>query len=150
MENKRKKIALLIIISVICFMIVSLAISEAFKASDNMTNQHKSNYPQVYKTAVAKQQPVFVFFYADWCSHCVNFMPKLKELEKKYQGKYNFVTVNVDKNENIQLAKDFYVAVLPTVFVVDPTSNKRFKIDSYTLHDDIALDRELCKHIKSN
>ena len=41
--------------------------------------------------------PVFVDFWAVWCSPCRQIAPLFAELSREYQGKIKFVKVNVDQ-----------------------------------------------------
>ena len=89
-----------------------------------------------------------MFFYANWCTHCVRFMPVYDELEKTYKDSYNFIKVNVDNIENEALARDFYVTGIPAVFIVEPKTQKKYSISNYLLHDLDALKNELDKFLR--
>jgi thiol-disulfide isomerase/thioredoxin len=40
-------------------------------------------------------KPILVDIYASWCPACKNIAPTLSELEKQYEGKVNFVVLDV-------------------------------------------------------
>lgn len=63
------------------------------------------------KTAV----PTIMDFQAQWCRPCRALRPVLAKIEKKYAGKVNVVTVDVDDPANQQLVERYNVTVLPTV-----------------------------------
>jgi len=44
--------------------------------------------------------PTLVDFWATWCAPCRAIAPVVEDLAKTYQGKVNFVKVNIDDNQN--------------------------------------------------
>lgn len=61
--------------------------------------------------------PVLVDFYADWCGPCKMVAPVLEELEQEYGDKIKVVKVNIDKE--IELAREYRVATIPTMMVFE-------------------------------
>mgnify|MGYP002259909438 CR=1 FL=1 len=59
--------------------------------------------------------PVFVDFWAEWCGPCRLVSPALEELSRDYEGKVDFVKVNVD--ENSELAQKYNVFSIPTLAI---------------------------------
>jgi thioredoxin 1 len=66
--------------------------------------------------AMLADNPVLLFFYADWCHYCHEQMPIVDELEQEYIGRLGFLSINVD--ERPDCAEDFGVSMLPTMFIV--------------------------------
>jgi len=60
-------------------------------------------------------KPVFVDFWAEWCGPCRIVSPTVEELSKEYEGKVNFVKVNVDDNN--ELASKYNVFSIPTLAI---------------------------------
>ncbi len=58
-------------------------------------------------------KPVFVDFWAEWCGPCRMVSPIVEELSKEYEGKVNFVKVNVDQNRD--LASKYKIFSIPTL-----------------------------------
>ena len=106
------------------------------------------SYPESYTNLIKQEKPVLIFFYADWCTHCVRFMPTYAELEKTYKDRYNFIKVNVDSIENASLAQDYYVMGIPAIYIVEPKTQKRHEVSNYILHDKNALKKELEKFLR--
>jgi len=60
-------------------------------------------------------KPVFVDFWAEWCGPCRMVSPIVEELSKEYEGKVNFVMVNVDQNRD--LASKYNILSIPTLAI---------------------------------
>ncbi len=60
-------------------------------------------------------KPTIMDFQARWCGPCRALRPVLAKIEKKYAGRVNVVTVDVDDPANQQLVERYGVTVLPTV-----------------------------------
>jgi thiol-disulfide isomerase/thioredoxin len=50
-------------------------------------------------SAFAKTKPTVVIIRADWCSACQKLEPEMMELMKQYDGKLNFVMLDVTNDE---------------------------------------------------
>ena len=61
--------------------------------------------------------PVFVDFWAEWCGPCRMVSPVVEELASEYDGKVNFVKVNVD--EANELASKYNVFSIPTLAIIN-------------------------------
>ena len=57
--------------------------------------------------------PVFVDFWAEWCGPCRMVSPVVEELSGDYDGKVNFVKINVDQVN--ELASKYNVFSIPTL-----------------------------------
>ena len=69
-------------------------------------------------------KPVLVDFWATWCKPCLMVAPIIDELADEFDGKINFVKVDVDANQKI--AANFGVMSIPTMLVFkngEPVSN---------------------------
>ena len=63
----------------------------------------------------AKDMPIFVDFYADWCGPCHVAAPMIDQLAEKYQGKVHVVKIDVDQEG--ELAGEYGVMSIPTFIV---------------------------------
>ena len=63
------------------------------------------------------EKPVFVDFWAQWCGPCRMVGPVVEELAGDYDGKVNFVKVNVDNAQEI--AQKYNVFSIPTLLLLN-------------------------------
>ncbi|MGQ0376869.1 MAG: thioredoxin [Nitrososphaerota archaeon] len=66
-------------------------------------------------TVMSSARPVFVDFWAEWCGPCRMVSPVVEELANEFEGKVNFVKVNVD--EANELASKYNVFSIPTLAI---------------------------------
>jgi thioredoxin 1 len=60
-------------------------------------------------------KPVLVDFWATWCKPCQMIAPVLDELSKEYDGKVDFLKLDVDHNP--QTAAKYSVMSIPTILI---------------------------------
>jgi len=75
----------------------------------NITNE------QWKQEVVNSDKPVFVDFWATWCGPCRIVSPIVEEIAKEYEGKVNFVKVDVDQNRD--LASKYNILSIPTLAI---------------------------------
>ena len=77
-----------------------------------MKNISKEQWEQ---EVINSDKPVFVDFWATWCGPCSIIAPIVEELAKEYEGKVNFVKVDVDQNK--ELASKYNIFSIPTLTI---------------------------------
>jgi len=71
-----------------------------------------SNFDQMVLQA---DKPVLVDLWAEWCRPCLMVAPILDELADEYDGRINFVKVDVDQNP--KTASRYGIMSIPTLLV---------------------------------
>jgi thioredoxin 1 len=79
-----------------------------------MVNEIK-NSQEFEQQVLNSANPVFVDFWAEWCGPCRSVSPVVEELSNEYNGKVDFVKINVD--ENGELAQKYNVFSIPTLAI---------------------------------
>jgi len=77
-----------------------------------MKNISKEQWEQ---EVINSDKPVFVDFWATWCGPCSIVSPIVDELAKEYDGRVNFVKVDVDQNN--ELASKYNILSIPTLAI---------------------------------
>lgn len=60
-------------------------------------------------------KPIFVDFWAEWCGPCRAVSPAVEEVSKEFEGRVDFVKVNVDDNN--KLAQRYSIFSIPTLAI---------------------------------
>lgn len=75
----------------------------------------KLNSENFEKEVLNSNEPVLVYFYADWCGPCKMMAPVVEELAGELQGKAKVGKINVDENQD--LAMEYNVMSIPTLII---------------------------------
>ena len=70
--------------------------------------------------------PVLVDFWATWCGPCRMVAPEVKAVAEKFAGKVKVCKIDID--ENIALAEQYGVEVIPTLVLFENGKEKTRKI----------------------
>ena len=62
-----------------------------------------------------KAEKTLYLFKADWCPHCINFMPTWESIKNNNKDKINFI--KYDSQENREQIKEFGVDGFPTIIL---------------------------------
>lgn len=131
---KKRNIVIIAIITVVVMLATSLVFAFAPK-KDLKPSEYAIG--QSYQFAIKDKKPFIALFYADWCTYCMKFMPKYKIIADVYQGKYNFVMINVDDPHYSKVIKEYAIGSFPTVYIIDPGIDNRILINNM-IYDDLG------------
>lgn len=110
----------------------------------------KINIVTSYDKSMFKGKKSLVFFWASWCSHCLEEMEVIKESMKEYSNKgYNIYAISHDneleklvafmENENIQF--DVYFDIGKIIrFNLDPKANTLPLL--YVINEDVSIGKK--------
>lgn len=68
-----------------------------------------------FRAAMQEKKTLVVDFWATWCGPCRMLAPVMEELSGEYEGKADFVKIDVD--ENPDLAREYSIMSIPCVMV---------------------------------
>lgn len=61
--------------------------------------------------------PIWVDFWADWCSPCIAIAPVLTRVAESFEGQILLAKLEVDEGENMKLAGKYRVRGFPTIIL---------------------------------
>ena len=73
--------------------------------------------------AFTNNKPTFLEFYAEWCEVCKEMAPQVSALKDEYDGKINFVFLNVDNQKWGNYIQKCAVNGIPQVNLFDEKGN---------------------------
>jgi len=136
----------LLVIAIICIAIIGFIVYHQSKPEiqADLTQKQGSDvigdiskidwqgYAQGMQLAKSQNKPVFLYFHADWCTYC----RKLKETTFKDRAvlKYlreNFISIEVDTDKYQELASQWQVRGLPTLWFLKPDNSRITSLPGY-------------------
>ena len=111
---KKSKILLKIAASAV---LVLLASCGGKTVTDDTATETAAETVEADNATVVAGLPQVIDFNATWCGPCRMFAPTFEKMEKKYEGKITFLSVDVD--ENPDMAAQYEVQSIPTVVYIN-------------------------------
>ena len=62
-------------------------------------------------------KPVFCDFWASWCGPCRMLAPVFEDISDKYEGKAEFVKINIDEEDSEAAAIKYCITSIPNILV---------------------------------
>lgn len=151
-------IALFVVALVVTSALMCAALSVGNKAPDFKLSSFDGKTIQLSDYT---DKPTVLVFWASWCPHCVRELPVMDKLYKSYQGKVNFIGIDLDSSaatgknwatsHHISfpiaaasggVAGNYQVTGIPSIFIIDKGGILKAKyageIDEGTIRSDLA------------
>jgi tetratricopeptide (TPR) repeat protein len=86
----------------------------------------EDDYPRALAEARAQRRPLFVETWAPWCHTCrfVRSYVLSDQALQKHAGRFVWLSVDIDKEQNAAFIEKFRSPVVPTFFVIDGASEQ--------------------------
>ena len=135
-----------LVIAIVCIAVIGAVIyynskygmkkdytpAKGFSQARDGSNIDWQGYAKGMELAEATGKHVFLYFYADWCTYCRKFKKTTFRNEAVLAYlKNNFISISVDTDQNQELATQWKVKGLPTLWFLKPDHSKISRIPGY-------------------
>lgn len=135
------------LIAVAVLMLVVISIKSCMAVlPKKMLKPSDYDLGMTYEKAQSQDKPIIAVFYADWCTYCVRFMPKLDAVRTAVKDDFNVVLLNVEDPKNEKLVKEYRIGGFPTVYIIDPKFDNRVHIDTPYMDSVQSLSKEVGRY----
>lgn len=141
----QKPLRIIGILVVVLILTASLSVW-FFNTKTPQAVEHEQNTP--YEHAMNEKKPFVMMFHSNWCTYCHQVMPIFQKLSNEYQGKYNFVLLNVDEPNMDYVVQDYMPASIPMVYIVDPSVDNRILLNTILFNYPEKLRAELDRYLR--
>jgi thioredoxin 1 len=117
----------------LCILFFILSTSVSLYAQSNI---EKLANEEALQMAIKNNEAVVIFFAAEWCDYCKDFLPKVEELTLIYKT-VKFFKINYDENIDF-FEKEAIEATPTTVFYKNGS-----KVDQMVIIDSLPLKEKL-------
>ena len=110
------------------------------QGNESNINFFEGSYGDALKHAKEMKKPLFIDFYADWCTPC-------KQMEKYAFNDHdvyshinnNFVAVkvNVEYFEGMDVADEFHIKTYPTIVILDKRGREKARVTGYQTSEEL-------------
>lgn len=81
--------------------------------------------------AIPKGKPIMIEFFADWCAPCKVMEKEVFSTAAFEQAAKRFLSVRIDCEEKVAIARKYNVETLPTIIFADSYGNELFRHSAY-------------------
>lgn len=121
-----------IIISLLVLVLSIHTLTSKETESNTSSIQWGNDINQAMEEAKKSNKTIFIDFYADWCSYCVEMDEETyTDPQVKEKLTQNYVLLKVDVDENPDLSSKYKAYSLPTIVIVDSSGNEIKRIIGY-------------------
>lgn len=90
--------------------------SDSVKPNKQITAK---TYEEALEKSKEFKKPIFAFFSASWCDACKKMKNNVLSTQEVKEAMKGFVFVEIDADENREMAKKFNVGLLPTSIIIN-------------------------------
>ncbi len=130
-------IGIIVLVAVAAYALLGSAGKKNVETQESNLNWH-TDLNSAISEAKNTNKPVFVDFYADWCSYCrkldVNTFSDPR-VQDKLKSSYILAKIDVDKNS--QIATQYKVYGLPTMMILNPDGSEIKRNEGYLGPDEL-------------
>ena len=117
-----------IIFSVFCFVLLGIAACNKDKVGKVPLPEgyYENQWEEAIQAAREQDKPVFIHFYAEWCSLCASFKEEVlneSEVETYMQSKFIGVLMDAEKDKGLERYEHYGLSGHPNFAVVDKDGN---------------------------
>ena len=117
--------------------------AQSARSQTNKTQKSKAiRWASSYEAAIAQAKregkPVMIDFHAVWCPNCKTMDAKTFPDERVVQATQNFVSVKVDTDKRMDLARKFKVYYLPTIVWISADGQTLERVETYLPPDEFV------------
>ncbi|HEX8235992.1 MAG TPA: thioredoxin family protein [Abditibacteriaceae bacterium] len=106
----------------------------------------QATYEMAQAAARKSGKPLMISFHATWCSVCKEMEGKTYPDARVVREAKNFVPVQIDTDQRIDVAQQFQVSALPTILWLDGKGNLLGRVSGYYAPDELA---DLMRKVRS-
>jgi len=125
--------------------IVFLLLSSCGNKEKNDVSSERPDVSGQTETSFAlkseKGLPMVVDFSASWCGPCHMLKPVFEEVEKKYAGRIDFMTIDIDSFPD--LAEKYGIQAVPTIVFINATGEEKDRSVGFV--DKIEIEKRIEK-----
>lgn len=116
----------------------SSSVSADDGSSDSSTGIDWKDYTPGMALAREKNKSIFLYFHAPWCTYCTKLkMTTFQDESVMAYLKENFISIQVDTDQNRSLAGEWNVTGLPTLWFLESSGKKVNNMPGYVTADQL-------------
>lgn len=129
-------VLIILVILVIIFIILKLTLSSGINSESFTSKKIIENYSgmdeitDISQLKPAKNEVIFVKFYAPWCGHCTRLKPTWSDLTDKFNQKSinskKIKVVKVNCDDYPKIAENYDVSGYPTIKLLTSSGDKEY------------------------
>lgn len=129
-------LGIIIVITAVVLMVFS-----QHSVSDNQSNADitwQTNLDSAIQDAKNTNKPVFIDFYSEGCSYCKELNEStLSDPNVKKKLSQNYVTVDINTDQNPNLASQYKIYSLPTLVILNSNGQEIKRQEGYVSSDQL-------------